>query len=84
MSNIWLAHPQLAQVVYSGGLVNKKWWIFGLTALVLAGGVLILRQLKGSRPAFFSFSDTDDSFKNFGAFPPDIPESEFDEANFFS
>jgi hypothetical protein len=67
-----------------GGLVKRNLWALSIVALLAAGAVLLLKQGKVEKRSSFHFVDNGSREKNFDAFPPDIPEHEFDEADFFS
>lgn len=67
-----------------GGLVKRDLWALSIVALLAAGAVLLLKHSKVERAAMFRFVDDGTREKNFDAFPPEIPEYEFDEADFFS
>ena len=59
------------------------WWTLGLVAAAVGGSLLLWRRF-GPGEKCFHFVDEEDQSKNFGAFPPEIPETEFDGANFVS
>jgi hypothetical protein len=62
--------------------MKLRWWLVGTGALV-GGSVLILGWwLK--RNGLLHFVDSDEGEKNFGAFPPEIPESEFEGFDFLA
>lgn len=58
------------------------WWIIGAAA-VAAGGWLVLRQFLGDQKHLLHF-ENEDGEKNFGEFPPEIPETEFEGADFLA
>ena len=63
--------------------MKPVWWVAGLVAAVVVGGtVLILRRFKGDVAEAFHFVEDESALKNFGAFPPEVPEDEFDSVNF--
>lgn len=53
-------------------------------AIVVAGGMIILRHLKASRTVYPAYVQAAGVDKNFGAFPPDIPEYEFEDTDFLT
>lgn len=58
-----------------------RWWTLGLIAAAVGGSWLLWRRFgPGENP--FHFVEEEDGSKNFGAFPPEIPETEFDGVNF--
>ncbi len=59
-----------------------QWWIIGAAA-VAAGGWLVLRQLIRNKNHLLHF-ENESSEKNFGEFPPEIPETEFEGADFLA
>jgi len=67
-----------------GGLVKRDLWALSIVALLAAGAVLLLKHNRVERASMFRFVDDGTREKNFDAFPPEIPEYEFDEADFFS
>jgi hypothetical protein len=69
---------------FQGGPVKRDLWALSIVALLAAGAVLLLKHSKEERTATFRFVDDGTRDKNFDAFPPEIPEYEFDEADFFS
>ena len=64
--------------------MKRDLWALSIVALLAAGAVLLLKYNKVERSATFRFVDDGTREKNFDAFPPEIPEYEFDEADFFS
>ncbi len=60
-----------------------RWWMIGSLALVV-GGILFVSHALGEKGKSLHFVDGDGDEKNFGAFPPDIPETEFDGADFLT
>jgi hypothetical protein len=64
--------------------VKKQIWLLGLVALIATGAVLLARQTKQVRGSALHFVDGDNGPKNFDAFPPEIPDSEFEGIDFFS
>lgn len=58
-----------------------RWWALGLVAAAVGGSLLLWRRF-GPGEERFRFVEDDDQSKNFGAFPPEIPESEFEGVNF--
>ena len=63
--------------------MKRDLWALSIVALLAAGAVLLLKHSK-EETATFRFVDNGTRDKNFDAFPPEIPEYEFDEADFFS
>ena len=57
------------------GNVMKKFLIF--TSIAVLGALAILKGLQNKQEVYH-FVDSDQEGKNFGAFPPDIPEDQFD------
>lgn len=55
----------------------RTWWKFGV-ALAVAGGAFVYHHLKARKREPVRWSGG----RNFGAFPPDLPESVFDEVSF--
>ena len=49
-----------------------------LTAVGILGALAILKGLQNKQQPY-KFVETDQNGKNFGAFPPDIPEDQFDD-----
>lgn len=64
--------------------MKKQVIAVGLVALIAAGAALLLRQVRIDRTNAFHFVDNGSKRKNFDAFPPEIPDHEFDEADFLS
>ncbi len=62
--------------------MKLRWWIVG-TIAVVAGGVLVLKHFADNKDRFLHFADNENE-KNFGGFPPEIHESEFDGADFLT
>lgn len=63
--------------------MKPGWWIAGIVAAIAVGGTLLyLRRFGGSQDGAFRFLDDEHALKNFGAFPPEVPEDEFDGVNF--
>jgi hypothetical protein len=62
--------------------MKTGWWLFGTIAAV-TGGVLLLKHLIDSQKNLLHFVESG-SEKNFGEFPPEIPESEFDGIDFLT
>jgi hypothetical protein len=78
-------HRPGARLIIPGGvLVKRNLWALSIVSLLAVGAVLLLRHNKLERPSMFRFVDNGSREKNFDAFPPEIPEYEFDEADFFS
>jgi hypothetical protein len=61
----------------------KTPWLIIAAAAVAAGGWLVFRRLLNERSSLLHF-ESESGEKNFGEFPPDIPESEFEGADFFA
>jgi hypothetical protein len=62
--------------------MKPGWWIAGIVAAIAVGGTwLYLRRFRGD-DGVFHFVDDESALKNFGAFPPEVPEDEFDGVNF--
>lgn len=49
-----------------------------LTSIGILGALAIFRGLQ-HKPDVYRFVESDQEGKNFGAFPPEIPEDQFDE-----
>jgi hypothetical protein len=64
--------------------VKKDLWAIGIVALLAAGAILIFRHSRIEKGTAFHFVENGSKDKNFDAFPPEIPEYEFDETDFFS
>jgi hypothetical protein len=63
--------------------MKPGWWIAGIVAAIAVGGTLLyLRRLAGNEGGAFFFGDDESTPKNFGAFPPDVSDDEFDGVNF--
>ena len=63
--------------------MKPGWWVAGILAAIAVGGtVLYLRRFRGNQDGIFHFVDDESALKNFGAFPPEVPEEEFDAMNF--
>lgn len=62
--------------------MKMRWWMMGLIAVAVGGAVLLLRRSRKGENGVFHFVENEEALKNFGAFPPDIPETEFDGVNF--
>jgi hypothetical protein len=63
--------------------MKAGWWIAGLIAAIAAGGALLyLRRCQRDDSGAFHFVDDETALKNFGAFPPELPDDEFDGVNF--
>jgi hypothetical protein len=76
---------QVHRVQSLEGVVTMKpgWWIAGLVAAMAVGSALLyLRRFRGDDSGAFHFVDDESALKNFGAFPPELPEDEFDGVNF--
>lgn len=58
------------------------WWMAGLIAVAAGGSLLLLRSLRSKNGEAYHFVDDEVASKNFGAFPPELPEDEFDSVNF--
>ena len=54
-----------------------SWWMYGV-ALAVAGGAFVYHRLKSQAVQEIRWPRG----KNFGKFPPEIPESVFDEVSF--
>jgi hypothetical protein len=65
-----------------GKTMKLHWWIIGAAA-VAAGGWLVVRRFLDNQNQTLHFED-ENSEKNFGEFPPEIPESEFEGADFLA
>jgi hypothetical protein len=64
-------------------MMKPGWWIAGIVAAIAVGGTLwYLRRFRGDDSGAFHFVDDESALKNFGAFPPEMPENEFDGVNF--
>ncbi len=63
--------------------MKPGWWVAGILAAIAVGGTLLyLRRFQGDELGAFHFVDDESALKNFGAFPPEVPEDEFDGVNF--
>ena len=63
--------------------MKPGWWIAGIVAAIAVGGTLLyLRRFRGDVAGVFHFVDDETAIKNFGAFPPEVSEDEFDGVNF--
>ena len=63
--------------------MKPGWWIAGIISAIAVGGTLLyLRRFGGNSEGVFHFVDDESALKNFGAFPPEVPEQEFDGVNF--
>ncbi len=58
------------------------WWLVGFVAVAAGGSFLLLRSLRSQNGETYHFVDDEVALKNFGAFPPELPEDEFDNVNF--
>jgi hypothetical protein len=64
-------------------MMKPGWWVAGIVAAIAVGGTLwYLRRFRGNDSGAFHFVDDEGALKNFGAFPPEVPEDEFDGVNF--
>jgi len=63
--------------------MKVRWWMIGSLALVV-GGILLVSRAVGGREKLLHFIDDEGEQKNFGEFPPEIPETEFDGADFLT
>lgn len=64
--------------------MKNRWLVLGAIAVAVAGGVILMRHLRSGRTLYPAFVQAFGEQKNFGAFPPEIPEYEFEESDFFS
>ena len=62
--------------------MKLQWWMVGVVAVVAGGSLLVLRSLRSKNGEAYHFVDDEVALKNFGAFPPELPEDEFDSVNF--
>ena len=63
--------------------MKPGWWVARILAAIAVGGTLLcLRRFRGDDLDAFHFVDDESALKNFGAFPPEVPEDEFDGVNF--
>jgi hypothetical protein len=63
--------------------MKPGWWVAGILAAIAVGGTLLyIRRFRGDDFDAFHFVDDESALKNFGAFPPEVPEDEFDGVNF--
>ena len=62
--------------------MKLRWWIVGTIAAV-AGGVLVIKALSENKENYLHFVDNDNE-KNYGEFPADIHESEFEGTDFLT
>jgi hypothetical protein len=60
--------------------MKLRWWILG-TAAAITGAVFVVKHFVDDKTKMLHFIDSGNE-KNFGAFPPEIPETEFDGADF--
>jgi hypothetical protein len=74
----------LERIILQGvEMMKPGWWVAGIVAAVAVGGTLwYLRRLWGDASGALHFVDEESALKNFGAFPPEMPEDEFDGVNF--
>ncbi|MBI3578481.1 MAG: hypothetical protein HY276_03780 [Ignavibacteriales bacterium] len=62
--------------------MKLQWWMVGVIAVVAGGSFLLLRSFRSKNGVAYHFVDDEVALKNFGAFPPELPEDEFDGVNF--
>jgi hypothetical protein len=63
--------------------MKPGWWVAGMVAAIAVGGtLLLLHRVRGNSGRAFHFVEDENGLKNFGAFPPEVPEDEFDGVNF--
>ena len=63
--------------------MKPGWWVAGIVAAIAVSGTLwYLRRFRGDDSGAFHFVDDESAHKSFGAFPPEVPEDEFDGVNF--
>ena len=60
--------------------MQAKWIVFG-AFLVTCAAIIYRIEKSHCKEAIHFFQDSEEP-KNFGAFPPDIPESEFERVDF--
>lgn len=61
--------------------MRAKWWKLAI-GLAAIGGALLYNQLKSSKQQGDSVVSERPEGKNFGAFPPDLPDDMFEDATF--
>lgn len=54
--------------------MKSRGWIWTGAALLVGGTLLLARYVRKIQGQVIHFTEDGDSEKNFGAFPPDIPE----------
>jgi hypothetical protein len=62
--------------------MKLRWWVVG-TVAVLVGGAFVLKHFVDNREKLLHIVDNDNG-KKFGVAPSEVPEKEFDEADFLS
>jgi hypothetical protein len=61
--------------------MKVRWWFLGALAAI-TGGILVVKHFVDSKK-LLHFVESENE-KNFGEFPPDIPESEFEGVDFLT
>lgn len=62
--------------------MKLRWWVVGIFT-VAAGSMFIIKHLVDNKKTFFPFVNNNNE-KSFGKFPYEIPETEFDDANYLA
>jgi hypothetical protein len=63
--------------------MKPSWWVAGIVAAFAVGGTFwYLRRFRGDDSGAFDLVDDESALKNFGAFPPEVSENEFDGVSF--
>jgi hypothetical protein len=58
------------------------WWVAGIVAAIAVRGALwYLRRVSADASDAFHFVDAGIAVKQFGIFPPEVPQDEFDGVN---
>lgn len=60
--------------------MKRRWWKFAL-AIAVVGGVFLYNRTRGSGDDTIATAGNP-ADKNFGAFPPDLPDTMFDDVMF--
>ena len=62
--------------------MKLRWWVVGIAA-VAARSMLMMKHLVDNTKTFLKFVDKNNE-KSFGRFPHEIPETEFDDAEYLA
>jgi len=62
--------------------MKVRWWVVGIAA-VAAGSMLMIKHLADNKKTIFKFVEKNNE-KSFGRFPHEIPETEFDDAEYLA